>query len=98
MDETTGLEPRAMRDDRCDAISYQELLDADSRPVPPALREQCEPDLDDVVIPIAHYTNADFFHRSIDKMWLKTWQMACREEDIPQVGDFQLYVFVGKST
>jgi phenylpropionate dioxygenase-like ring-hydroxylating dioxygenase large terminal subunit len=30
-------------------------------------------------------------------MWMKTWQMACREEQIPNVGDFYVYDIVGKS-
>ncbi len=26
-----------------------------------------------------------------DKLWLKVWQMACREEEIPTVGDYYTY-------
>ncbi|HVT25457.1 MAG TPA: aromatic ring-hydroxylating dioxygenase subunit alpha [Rhizomicrobium sp.] len=85
------------RKDRCDAISYQELLDRDTMPVPAALREQSEPDLGTSGIPIEHYTSQDYFDRSVGRMWLKTWQMACREQDIPEVGNFVLYEVVGKS-
>jgi phenylpropionate dioxygenase-like ring-hydroxylating dioxygenase large terminal subunit len=82
---------------QCDAINYQELLDQDTRSVPPCLRERSVPDLGTPPVPTAHYTCPDLFKRSIDKMWMKTWQMACREEEIPNVGDFYVYEVVGKS-
>lgn len=80
-----------------DAINYQEILDLDSRPVPPFMRERRVPDLGTDPVPSAHYTSPEIFKQSIDKMWLKTWQMACREEEIPKVGDFYVYEVVGKS-
>lgn len=81
----------------CDAINYQEILDLETRPVPEALRERCVPDLGTDPITIDRYVDQEFFDRSIDNMWLKTWQMACREEEIPRVGDFINYDIVGKS-
>jgi phenylpropionate dioxygenase-like ring-hydroxylating dioxygenase large terminal subunit len=82
---------------QCDAINYQEILDRDTRIVPAALRERKVPDLGTAPISTERYTSQAWFDREIDKMWLKTWQMACREEEIPNVGDFQLYEVVGKS-
>ena len=32
-----------------------------------------------------------------EKVWTKVWQMACREEDIPEVGDHITYDIVGRS-
>lgn len=80
-----------------DAINYQEILDLDSRPVPAFMRERRVPDLGTDPVPAAHYTSPEVFQASIDKMWTKTWQMACREEHIPNVGDFYVYEVVGKS-
>ena len=77
--------------------SYQSILDSDSRAVPPVLREHCPPVLGNVTLAVSRYTDAEFFRKEIEKVWLKTWQMACREEDIPQVGDCHVYDNVGKS-
>ncbi len=33
----------------------------------------------------------------VEKVWTKVWQMACREEDIPEVGDHITYDVVGRS-
>lgn len=87
--------PRSMA--QCDAINYQEILDRDTRPVPPALRQRSVPDIGTKAVPAAHYACPDLFRRSIEKMWMKTWQMACREEEIPNVGDYLVYDVVGKS-
>lgn len=81
----------------CDAIDYQKILDTDTRTPPQVLRERGEPDLGIGEIPVEHYTGPDFFKRQIDKVWLRAWQMACREEEIPNVGDFHVYNIVGKS-
>jgi phenylpropionate dioxygenase-like ring-hydroxylating dioxygenase large terminal subunit len=93
----SNISGRVRRADRCDAISYQELLDSDSRPVPDVLRAQAEPDLGADAISTEPYLSADFFRRSIDKMWMKVWQMACREEAIPNIGDYVIYEIANKS-
>lgn len=80
-----------------DAISYQEILDADAVPPPPSLRERSVPDLGTSPVPVVHYTDPEFFRDSIDKMWSRTWLMACREEEIPAVGDYHIFEVVGKS-
>jgi phenylpropionate dioxygenase-like ring-hydroxylating dioxygenase large terminal subunit len=82
---------------QCDAINYQEILDTDTRPVPECLRERNVPDLGTRPVPVEHYTSAEVFQKSIGKMWLRTWQMVCREEEIPNVGDSYVYDIVGKS-
>jgi nitrite reductase/ring-hydroxylating ferredoxin subunit len=87
--------PKSMA--QCDAINYQQILDQDTREVPPGLRERLVPDIGTAPIPAAHYTCPDLFQRSIAAMWMKTWQMACREEQIPNVGDFYVYEIVGRS-
>ncbi len=37
------------------------------------------------------YTEQRFHDREIERIWLKTWQIACREDDIPETGDFYIY-------
>lgn len=83
--------------ERSEGLTYQEVLDLDSKPVPPVLREQAAPDLGVEPVPVARYTDPAFFRQEIEKVWLKVWQWACREEDIPNPGDFTIYEIVGKS-
>ncbi|MCG8668897.1 MAG: aromatic ring-hydroxylating dioxygenase subunit alpha [Pseudomonadales bacterium] len=77
--------------DRCPAISYQEVLDTDSRPVPEELRIVTIADLPDEPIDSERYTSAEFHKLEMQQMWSRVWQMACREEEIPNVGDYSLY-------
>jgi phenylpropionate dioxygenase-like ring-hydroxylating dioxygenase large terminal subunit len=78
-------------------LTYQQILDRDKVAPPAFMRERRELDLGTDPIPASHYTSPELFRLQVEKMWLKTWQMACREEDIPDPGDFSLYEIVGKS-
>jgi phenylpropionate dioxygenase-like ring-hydroxylating dioxygenase large terminal subunit len=80
-----------------EAITYQEILDQDVNPPPATLRERSVPDLGTAPVDVRHYIDPLFFAASIEKMWLRTWLMACREEEIPNVGDFHIFEIVGKS-
>jgi phenylpropionate dioxygenase-like ring-hydroxylating dioxygenase large terminal subunit len=42
-------------------------------------------------LPKDRYLSRDYHDREVEKMWRKVWQMACREEDIPNVGDTIVY-------
>ena len=37
------------------------------------------------------YTEADFAKGEFERLWTRTWQMACREEHIPEAGDYYVY-------
>lgn len=76
---------------RCDAISYQELLDAENVEVPASLREDTCPEMGYENIAVDRYTSKDFFDQEVEKLWPKVWQMVCREEDLAQVGDHIVY-------
>ena len=76
---------------RSPGISYQELLDADSRPVPPHLRIDTAQFLGDHDIPIERYIDPRFHELEKERLWPKVWQMALREERIPEVGDADVY-------
>jgi phenylpropionate dioxygenase-like ring-hydroxylating dioxygenase large terminal subunit len=79
------------RADRSPGQSYQQLLDADSKPVPPVLRLHSERELPVVRVPIERYTSKAFHDLEVERLWRRTWQMACREEEIPEVGDHVVY-------
>lgn len=70
---------------------YQRELEADTRPAPEFLR-QSSPDMSGPdEVPIEKYVSRDYHAREVEKLWRKTWQWACREEEIPEVGDTFVY-------
>ena len=76
---------------RSSGLSYQALLDTDTRAVPEVLRWQSARDLQAVRVPIERYVSREFHDLEVEKVWKKTWQFACREEQIPEPGDHELY-------
>jgi nitrite reductase/ring-hydroxylating ferredoxin subunit len=78
---------------RSPGLSYQDLLDADSRPeaVPAVLRWQRWAHLGDDDIPLERYTSREFHELERERMWKRVWQMACREEELATVGDTVVY-------
>lgn len=78
-------------DARCPGVSVQDLLDEDSRDVPSYLRKQSYEFLGDQDIPFARYTTKEYFDKEVANLWPRTWQWACREEHIPEQGDYYVY-------
>ena len=77
---------------------YQALLDTDSIEPPPVYRIQSPlRDGGPLRVPVERYTSPEFHRLEVEKVWKKAWQMACREEDIPEVGDHVLYDIAGIS-
>ncbi|MDJ0847914.1 MAG: aromatic ring-hydroxylating dioxygenase subunit alpha [Myxococcota bacterium] len=76
---------------RSSGLSYQEILDQDSRAVPDVLRWESARELPVVRVPIERYVSPEFHRVEVEKIWRKVWQMACREEEIPEVGDRVVY-------
>ena len=48
-------------------------------------------------IPKERYYDPGFFQQEIDLLWSRTWQMACRLEEIPEAGDFTEYEILDQS-
>ena len=75
---------------------YQELLDHDSRTVPDVLRWNTPMPGDDALrVPVRRYTDPEYHRLEVERVWKRVWQMACREEDIPEVGDHVNYEIAG---
>jgi phenylpropionate dioxygenase-like ring-hydroxylating dioxygenase large terminal subunit len=49
------------------------------------------------LIPAARYFDEEFYRLECERLWPNAWQMACRLEQIPEVGDWIEYSNVGKS-
>ncbi len=48
-------------------------------------------------IPAERYYNEAFFKLENEKLWPHVWQMACRLEEIPNLGDYVAYTILDKS-
>ncbi len=88
MSEANQAKPGAAR---CPGLSVQDLLANDSRPVPDYLTSQSYEFRGDSDIPYARYTSAAYFDLEIERVWSRSWQWACREEHIPEAGDYHVY-------
>ena len=49
------------------------------------------------VIPKERYVSQEFFDLEMERLWPRVWQMACREEEVPEVGDFLEYTIGDES-
>jgi len=52
---------------------------------------------DPELIPSKRYYDAEFFELEREHLWPRVWQMACRLEEIPAVGDWVEYKILDKS-
>ena len=79
--------------------TYQDILDIDNgfHPVSDVVREHRVVDLGTAPISASRYTSADFFKKEVEHVFLKTWQYAVREEEIPSEGDYYVFELVGRS-
>ena len=84
----TAVDPRPARSP---GITYQELLDADTHPVPSVLRLEAPRFLGDEDVPIDRYISREFHEIEKRRLWQRVWQFACREEHIPEPGDYHVY-------
>jgi hypothetical protein len=76
---------------RSPGLSWQELLDTDTRQVPEILRLQSTARLGDHDLSNDRYIDPAYHAREVEKLWSRVWQFACREEHIPEVGDHIVY-------
>ena len=76
---------------RSPGITYQQLLDADTHPVPDVLRLESPKFLGNEDLPAERYLSRAFFDLEVERLWKRVWQMACREEEIPHAGSFVVY-------
>jgi len=78
-------------------LTYQSVLDDDRVPPPSVLRATGEPWTDRATIRLDRYTSRAFAELEAERLWRDTWQMACRLEHVPDVGDHVLYEVAGLS-
>ena len=77
---------------RCpDAPSVQEIVARDALPPPAVLMMEQPAYLGSAPVSVARYFDQGIFEAEIEKIWKKTWQWVCREDHIPEPGDFYTY-------
>ena len=79
---------------RSPGLTYQQLLDTDTHPVPDVLRLESPRYFGSHDLPIDRYTSRAWHELEVERLWSRTWQFACREEHIPEVGDYTIYEIV----
>ncbi len=89
------LDPETMN--RSPGLTYQDLLDQDTHEVPDVLRLQSPRDVGVDEFPIDRYISKDYHDKEVERLWMKVWQFACREEEIPEPGDHMRYDIAGRS-
>ncbi|UCV23612.1 aromatic ring-hydroxylating oxygenase subunit alpha [Ferribacterium limneticum] len=77
--------------------NWRDLAKADSKLVPEVLTRESSPNLGTGKIPPQNYTSYQYHRQEVEKVWKRTWQVACREEEIPNVGDHFVYEVAGLS-
>lgn len=78
--------------DRCpDEPSTQEIIAKDKVKAPGWVCSESYEYLGSEDISTERYTDADYAKQEYQKLWNKTWQFACREEHIPEKGDYYVY-------
>src|SRR3954452_11632633 len=82
---------------RTPGLSWYDLVLEDPHPVPEYLRERHNYTPRTVEVPVERYTSREYHVREREHLWRKVWQIACREEHLPAVGNYIVYDIAGDS-
>jgi phenylpropionate dioxygenase-like ring-hydroxylating dioxygenase large terminal subunit len=96
MNEKVKLTPQQIAA-RHPSDTFQDLLDLEKVDVPAALRESTDTYLGSEDLSVERYTSREFFEQEVEKVWRKTWQVACRESRLRNPGDYFVYDIVNDS-
>lgn len=69
----------------------QEIMAGDRVAPPATLRIESQVDLGNSDIPVERYISKGFHDLEVERMWSRVWQVAAREDDLPEVGDTVVY-------
>lgn len=88
---------RSIEIPRCPGTSWDDIVAADSRPVPEFMKQDAYEYRGSAPIAAERYTSPAFMDAENRKMWPRVWQFAAREEDLPEPGDYVVYDNAGRS-
>lgn len=93
IDNSKSLEPPKGRA----RPSYQDILASDQIAPPEHMLQESRVEYGNEDISIDRYISREWHEQEIEKVWRKTWQYACRQEEIPNIGDHVVYDIVNDS-
>ena len=70
---------------------YTELLDADTHPVRDILRADSPMPPGPTKVPAEIYHSREIHEQEIENIWKRSWQLACHEDELKEVGDYVVY-------
>ncbi|MDE2404872.1 MAG: aromatic ring-hydroxylating dioxygenase subunit alpha [Sphingomonadales bacterium] len=76
---------------RCPAPSVQQIVAADAVPPPPVLAMEQPAYLGSDPVDLARYHDPAVFAVEVEAIWKRCWQWVCREDHIPEPGDYYTY-------
>ncbi|MDE2302478.1 MAG: aromatic ring-hydroxylating dioxygenase subunit alpha [Sphingomonadales bacterium] len=91
MNVETGTIAAKPGEARHPAISTQAIIAQDRVKAPGWVASESYSYLGSEDIDTARYTSAEYQREEFARLWTRTWQFACREEHIPEVGDYHVY-------
>jgi phenylpropionate dioxygenase-like ring-hydroxylating dioxygenase large terminal subunit len=97
MAATTDTNLKPARADRSPGPSYVEILADDLVPAPDFYTQGPVPDVGTEPVAARRYYDPAFLAKELAHVFSRTWQWACREEDIPEVGDHMVFDLGGYS-
>ena len=77
--------------DRSAGMTYGEMLQQDTRPVPQHLLDESPMPPGDMRVPAVVYYDKTFHDFEIEHLWKRVWQLACHEDELANVGDYVTY-------
>jgi phenylpropionate dioxygenase-like ring-hydroxylating dioxygenase large terminal subunit len=89
--------PQRMEDTSKRTMLWYDLVLDDEVPLPAPLREHVAYEPKSSKVPVRRYTSREWHLLEREHLWRKVWQMACREENIPEVGSYHVYEIAGDS-
>jgi phenylpropionate dioxygenase-like ring-hydroxylating dioxygenase large terminal subunit len=85
---TTTMKPGEARNP---GPSTRDTIMADGGKAPKELTTESYEYMGSEDIDYSVYTSRDVFNAEMEKLWPKVWQWVCREEHIPEAGDYMVY-------
>jgi phenylpropionate dioxygenase-like ring-hydroxylating dioxygenase large terminal subunit len=76
---------------RAQGPATKDTLLTDKHAAAAPLLEESPQFLGDEDIPYKRYISQDYFDREMKSLWPQSWQWACREEHLQDIGDIQVY-------
>ena len=82
---------------RSNGISYNELASGDAVPPPAVYLEDSPMEPGVTKVDVRRFFSKEEHDLEVERLWKRVWQMACHEDDIPNVGDTHVYDIAGLS-